>query len=110
MYGRVAARANCLVVDRADIHFTVTEACRGMSKPGEGRTPTCEAACPLPQGCLGGHSPTARQKDCRLRRQRLSRMQDVPASRPAGGGLLIVGGATREVVEFDSSHCGDFER
>ena len=35
VYRRVAARANCLAVDGAEIQFEVKVACREMSKPGE---------------------------------------------------------------------------
>ena len=37
VHRRVAARANLLAVDWDDIQFAVKEACRGMSKPGDGK-------------------------------------------------------------------------
>ena len=66
-YRRVATRANYLVVDRADTQFAVKEACRGMSKPGQGELRRTRRLVRCSKGTqaatVGGSNPEAVRKN-----------------------------------------------
>ena len=84
----MAARANSLTVDRADIRCAVKETCRGMSKRVK-----------RPARYLKGAKAAT----------------VVGSSNPEAVRNIVVnvdkcGRDAREVMEFDSSHCGDLER
>ena len=112
-YRRVAARGNYLTVDRADIQFAVKEACRGMSKPGEDglrhmkRLPR-HLKCAKAVTVVGSSDPeTVRYIVVYVGSDWAGCMTSRKSTRRW---LLTVERDAREVGEFDSSHCGDFQR